>query len=55
MGKKAKYNVDDEVFWTDPDEGISSGIYKVTIVHPDKVYTISNGSSEAEVFEWELS
>lgn len=50
-----------EVFWTDPDRGLSSGVYKITecpdskFVAPDSIIHISNGSSEAEVFMSELS
>jgi hypothetical protein len=54
----AKYKVGDKVFWNDPDAEFSSGYYKVTTVNTedgrDSIYTISNGTSEAEVYEHEL-
>lgn len=50
-----KYQINDEVYWTDPDEDISSGYYKVVDILSDEIYYISNGTSEAEVFEHELS
>jgi len=54
----AKYKVGDEVLWSDPDDGLSSGYYKVTIVNTedgrDSIYTISDGNSEVEVYEHEL-
>lgn len=58
---KHKYNIDDEVFWTDPDEGRLSGIYKVVDLkdgeEDDPIYVISNDNcgSMTEVFESELS
>jgi len=51
---KTKFNVGDEVYWNDPDDGISSGYYKVVKVLSEEIYYISNGHSEAEVFEHEL-
>jgi hypothetical protein len=52
-----KYNIGDEVYWTDPDNNICSGIYKVKeiISIDERVYLIGNESSETEVFESELS
>lgn len=53
------YEIGDEVYWTDPDEGQSSGVYKIlaklTDDGEDSVYLISNGTSESEVYEHELS
>ena len=46
-----------KVFWTDPDDGISSGMYKIlkdTIAEGDTPILIGNGSSEAEVLISEL-
>jgi hypothetical protein len=55
---EAKYEEGDDVFWEDPDEGKSSGIYKVIKVEEqdgdDSVYLVSNGSSETEVYQREL-
>lgn len=56
----AKYSEGDQVRWTDPDEGKSSGIYTISQVISDNcgdenIYLISNGTSEAEVYEHELS
>lgn len=60
--KKKKFNIGDEVQWTDPDEGQSSGIYKVVARHSDEeeddedtIYDIDNGFSEAEVYRSELT
>ncbi len=50
-----KFNVGDEVYWTDPDSDVSSGIYKITKILNDEVYLIDNGYSETEVFERELT
>jgi hypothetical protein len=53
----------DEVFWHDPDNGISSGFYEVvsilsesgTVESEDTILFIKNKSgSEAEVFAHEL-
>lgn len=50
-----------EVYWTDPDRGLSSGVYKIVdcpqpkYLAPDTIIHISNGTSEAEVFMSELS
>ncbi len=53
------YQKDDEVYWTDPDNGASSGIYrvheKITEDGENSLYLITNGTSEAEVPEHELS
>jgi hypothetical protein len=57
-------SVGDEVFWNDPDHGISSGIYKIqaictesgNLLHPNDVCFLKNDAdSEAEVFAHELS
>lgn len=60
--KKIKYSENDEVYWNDPDNGQSSGIYKVIKRYSDEpkddddtIYLISNGVSEAEVYRIELS
>jgi len=51
----------DEVYWTDPDEGQSSGYYTIKTVTINKedpahsVLNISNGTSKAEVYLKELS
>ena len=50
-----KYKIGNEVYWTDPDNNISSGYYKVVKIMNDEIYLIDNGFSEAEVFEHELS
>jgi len=52
---KNKFKVGDEVYWTDPDDDISSGYYKVIAVINRGIYYISDGTSEAEVFEHELN
>jgi len=52
---KNKYNIGDEVYWTDPDNNISSGYYEIIEVINDKIYYIANATSESEVFEHELS
>jgi len=57
-------NVGDEVFWNDPDQGISSGIYKIHAIHTesgkllhssDVCFLKNDAGSEAEVFAHELS
>jgi len=52
------YVKDEEVNWVDP-ENISSGIYKIiekkTEDEEDSIYLISNGTSEAEAYEFELT
>lgn len=57
--KKPRYKEGDVVYWTDPDEGLSSGFYKIVKqITEDKkhsVWLISNGISESEVFQHELS
>jgi hypothetical protein len=53
----------DEVFWTDPDDGISSGTYKVTGVNSDgeevtedTIITLRNDQgSEVEALAHELT
>ncbi len=54
-----KFNEGDEVYWTDPDNNISSGLYKIiecTVKDGDyTIYLISNGHSEVEVYQHELS
>ena len=57
--KKPKWSENDEVYWTDPDNGISSGTYKIvkqiTEDRDMSIWLITNGLSEAEVFQDELS
>ncbi len=57
-------NVGDEVFWNDPDGGLSSGVYKLEailtengkLLHKSDVCFLKNDAgSEAEVFAHELS
>jgi len=49
-----KYNIGDEVFWNDPDEGICSGYGKVTEVNGE-IYSIKkDDGGELEAFENEL-
>ena len=57
-------NVGDEVFWNDPDHGISSGIYTIHAIHTesgkllhssDVCFLKNDAGSEAEVFAHELS
>lgn len=52
------YEKGDEINWKDP-EGISSGIYKIIEKKSEdgdeSIYLISNGFSEVEVYEHELS
>lgn len=52
-----------EVWWSDPDNGYSSGVYEVVEIRTDEdddalydgtIILISNGKSEAEVQAWEL-
>jgi len=49
----------DEVFWTDPDNGIGSGIYKIQKITgsgPDTVYRLSNSrGAKVEAYRHELS
>jgi hypothetical protein len=57
-------NINDEVFWNDPDQGISSGIYKIDailtesgkLLHANDICVLGNeAGSVAEVFAHELS
>lgn len=62
--KKTKIKKGDKVFWTDPDGGQSSGIYNVIDspdddpqnegMFDDDIISISNGTSDAEVFRHEI-
>ena len=53
--KKMKYNIGDEVFWNDPDEGICSGYGKVTEVNGE-IYSIKkDDGGELEALEHELT
>ena len=59
----ANLKVGDKVWWTDPDNGFSSGFYDVMEIqtedgkleYDDDIVLIGNGSSTAQVFPWELS
>ena len=59
---RANLKIGDEVWWNDPDNGFSSGYYKITGIHTESgkieyendIVFISNGSSQAEVFAHEL-
>jgi hypothetical protein len=59
MDKKPKYNVGDEVYWNDPDDGACSGIYKVIDINDDfsrYVYLLRDSKgNETQAFEFELS
>jgi hypothetical protein len=48
-------SIGDEVQWNDPDNGQSSGIYKVLKIISDEIFLIGNGYSETEVYWHELS
>jgi len=57
-----EYGIGDEVFWNDPDGGLSSGIYKIEAVltengkllhKSDTCFLKNDASSEAEVFAHE--
>lgn len=55
MSTKTKsLKLHDRVYWTDPDEGHSNGVYKVERVINPEVILIGNGVSEAEVPPHEL-
>jgi hypothetical protein len=55
--------VGDKVYWNDPDQGLSSGVYEVAeiqtesglIEYPDDIILITNGNSEAQVYLHELT
>lgn len=60
----SEFNIGDEVFWNDPDQGLSSGIYTIEailtengkLLHGSDVCFLKNDAgSEAEVFAHELS
>ena len=51
----SKFNIGDEVFWTDPHNGISNGFYEIIKIISKDIYYIKNKYSEAEVFEHELT
>lgn len=54
--------IGDEIYWTDPDQGLSSGYYTIidivtesgTIEEEDTVLTCSNGDSYVEIFAYEI-
>lgn len=52
-----KFNPGDEVYWNDPDDGISSGYYIVVKYITDEILALrsEDWSSELEAFESELS
>jgi len=58
---KKKYNVGDEVYWNDPDDGLCSGYYTVIEVVDRDILVIDTDPTESrifpgtEVFIWELS
>lgn len=47
------FKVAEVVVWLDPDMGVSSGIYKIERII-NSVVLLNNGSSEAEVTEFEV-
>lgn len=52
----ATVEVGGEVTWNDPDDGISSGVYKLRKVWPcGTVVLLTRDTSEAEAFVHELS
>jgi hypothetical protein len=58
----SELSIGDEVFWNDPDDGISSGVYTIVdipsgkLLHQDDICTIKNAhDSEVDVFAHELS
>tara|TARA_R100000149_G_C5877885_1_gene141982 strand:+ start:1908 stop:2150 length:243 start_codon:yes stop_codon:yes gene_type:complete len=54
ISEPPKYKVGDEVFWTDPDEGICSGNGKVTKV--GEIYSVKkDDGGELEAYEHELT
>ena len=58
---KKEYNVGDEVYWNDPDNGLCSGYYKVIEVVDRDILVLDTDPTESrifpgtEVFVWELS
>jgi len=52
------FKKDDRVYWSDPEEDLSSGLYTVTdaglSTDSDAIIFISNGRTEAEVLACEL-
>ena len=44
-----------EVFWTDPDEGFSSGVYKVVSICGEIISLKNESGSHLEAFAHELS
>jgi len=52
-----KYSKGDRVYWIDPDDNHSTGLYNILKVIPnddETVYLIGDGYSESEVAEHEL-
>jgi len=47
-----KYDVDDEVYWNDPDEGFASGYYTITEIVNDEIVVLDHNT---EVIIWEMS
>ena len=56
MKNKMNFHIGDEVWWEDPDNGTSSGTYKIVDIDIDQdVLVPSNGSSIVEAFTDECS
>jgi hypothetical protein len=54
MSKVTKFNIGDEVYWEDPDEGICSGYGTIIQVNGD-IYSIKkHDGGELEAFVHEL-
>jgi hypothetical protein len=47
--------VGDEVYWNDPDNGLTSSYYKVVKIISAEVVLLKNKTSETEAFISELS
>jgi len=39
MLKLSEMYIDQQVYWTDPDEGISSGVYMITYINAEDFHT----------------
>ena len=47
--------IGDEVFWNDPDDGLTSNYYKIKQFLTDNIVLLANENSETEAFIHELS
>jgi hypothetical protein len=50
-----QFNIGDEVYWNDPEDGLCSAYYTIAELYNDDIVLLVNGYSETEAFIHELS